>query len=592
MKRVLLLTLTLGTLLEVKAQWAKIDSTLLVVKPRFEVQYVDTLIDFGTGMKLRTQMCLPVTSEAFPVVLTRNPYVPVQMTLSQMGAPRQYAERGIGYVLNHPRGTGGSEGQFQPNIYEREDGLAVVGWLDRQPWITAIGLTGTSYMSLTCWIIADSLPDKVKCIHQHHYGVDRHLSAYNSGLFRQDILTAWSISNAREPIKKPKVNPEAPYYVEERYMPQVHMDVDLLGCELPWYRDWITHTDYTDPYWHQGVWETLRSIPPLIKVPCTIVAGHFDHHNEGTLLGYQLLSDATKAKSRLIVGAWNHSFVTTPTAHHPQHDKDFNVDADAFNWMYALLVEGKEPEHEVLVYNIGEDEWRHFDQWPVDAERYKAYYLTSISDVADVRAYHLVTDASLLPHKDEQHYIYDPENPVISVGGETLFTSERTRGSIQQPEVGYRPDVLSYLSDPLDEDLNIDGKIRAVVWMNTDVDDTALTFKVSEVLPDGTAYNIRSGITTMAYRNNRLGTRQTYSPDEVVELTIEALPILWQIKKGHRLRIDITSSNFPEYSIHSNYAGIWSLQTKTRVAHQTLFVDALHPSRIEIPCSNPSLTTK
>ncbi|MBR5070054.1 MAG: CocE/NonD family hydrolase [Bacteroidales bacterium] len=583
MKRVLLLTLALGTLLEVKAQWAKIDSTRLDVEPRFEVQYVDTLIDYGMGIRLRTQMCLPVTTEAFPVVLTRNPYVPAQMSLSQMGAPRQYAERGIGYVLNHPRGTGGSEGQFEPNIYERQDGLAVVGWLDRQPWISAIGLTGTSYMSLTCWIIADSLPDKVKCIHQHHYGVDRHLSAYNSGLFRQDILTAWSISNAREPIRKPKVDSAAPYYNEERYMPQVHMDVDLLGCELPWYRDWITHTDYTDPYWHQGVWATLRSIPPRIKVPCTIVAGHFDHHNEGTILGYQLLSDATKARSRLIVGAWNHSFVTTPTAHHPCHDKDFDVDADAFNWMYSLLVEDKEPEHEVLVYNIGEDVWRHFDQWPTATAHHMAYYLTSASDTDDRNAYHLVTDVSLLPHKDEQHYVYDPKNPVMSVGGETLFTSERTRGSIQQPEVGYRPDVLSYLSDPLTEDLNINGRIKAVVWMSTDVDDTALTFKVSEVLPDGTAYNIRSGITTMAYRNDRLGTRQSYSPGEVVELTFEALPILWQVKKGHRLRIDISSSNFPEYSIHSNYAGVWSLQTQTRVAHQTLYIDAQHPSRIEIP---------
>ena len=583
MKRLFILILALYYLLPARAQWAKLDSTRLDVEPRFEVQYVDTLIDYGMGIKLRTQMCLPVTTDAFPVVLTRNPYVPAQMKLSQMGAPRQYAERGIGYVLNHPRGTGGSEGQFEPNIYERQDGLAVVGWLDRQPWISAIGLTGTSYMSLTCWIIADSLPDKVKCIHQHHYGVDRHLSAYNSGLFRQDILTAWSISNAREPIKKPKVDPAAPYYAEERYMPQVRMDVDLLGCELPWYRDWITHTDYTDPYWHQGVWATLRSIPPRIKVPCTIVAGHFDHHNEGTILGYQLLSDATKARSRLIVGAWNHSFVTTPTAHHPCHDKDFDVDADAFNWMYSLLVEGKEPMHEVLVYNIGEDVWRHFDQWPDTTGHCKAYYLTSVSNAEDQNAYHIVTDASLLPSKDEQHFVYDPKNPVMSVGGETLFTSERTRGSIQQPEAGYRPDVLSYLSDPLTEDLNINGRIKAVVWMSTDVDDTALTFKVSEVLPDGTAYNIRSGITTMAYRNNRLGTRQSYTPGEVVELTFEALPILWQVKKGHRLRIDISSSNFPEYSIHSNYAGVWSLQTQTRLAHQTLYIDAQHPSRIEIP---------
>jgi len=161
------------------------------------------------------------------------------------------------------------------------------------------------------------------------------------------------------------------------------------------------------------------------------VAGHFDHHNEGTILGYQLLPAETKAKSRLIVGAWNHSFVTTPTIHQP--------------------------------------------------------------------------DA--LPNAGLIGFDYDPKNPV----------------------------------------------------------------------------NIRSGITTLAFRNNRLGARQSYTPGEVVELQFEALPILWQVGQGHRLRIDISSSNFPEYAIHSNYAGVWSQQTKTRVAHQQIYLGKEHRSCIEIP---------
>jgi len=581
MRRLYLLFILLSTQFLANAQWKQLDSTLLCAKPSYEVQFVDTLIDFGNGIGMRTQMCLPITDHPIPVVVTRCPYVPAQVTLSQMGTAKQFAERGLGYILQHCRGTGGSEGQFQPNIYERQDGLRLAKWLDAQPWISGIGLTGTSYMSLTCWIIADSLPPKVKCIHMHHYGVDRHLSAYNSGLFRQDILTAWSIDNAREPILKPQKDPVAPYYLEERYMPQVEMDSVLLGCPLPWYRDWITHTDYTDPYWHQGVWDTLRSIPSRIKVPVTIVAGHFDHHNEGTLLGYQLLPAETKKKSRLIVGSWNHSFITTPTVHHPQHDKEIDIDADEFNWMYSLLVEGQEPQHEVLVYEIGEDRWHRFDEWPVEPRQYKTYYLSEKQDTT--KAYHAVTDATRLPSQAQLQFVYDPQNPVMSVGGETLFTSEKTRGSIEQPAIGYRPDVISFLSEPAATDFTIDGKIRAIIWMSSDADDTALTFKVCEVMPDGTTVNIRSGITTLAYRNNRLGPRQLYQPNQVVELTFEALPILWRIKAGHRIRIDISSSNFPEYAIHSNYAGIWSLQSKTRKALQTIYLDLKHPSRIEIP---------
>lgn len=565
------------------AQYAPLKTEMLCAEPSYAVQYKDTLLDNGNGVKLRTQMCLPVTDKPVPVVVMRTPYMPEQLKISSLPGCKQYAERGLGYVIQHCRGTGGSEGQYQPNIYEREDGLSLAKWLDSQKWVSGIGLTGTSYMGLTCWIIADILPEKVKCIHLHHYGVDRHLSAYNSGLFRQDILTSWSIDNAKEPISKPFKDPDQPYYEQMQHMPQETMDVDRLGgVELPWYRDWITHTDYTDPYWHEGVWATLRSIPEKIKVPMTVVAGHFDHHNEGTILGYELLSPETKAKSRLIVGSWNHSFVTTPTVHNPVHDKDVNIDADAFNWMYGLLVEGKEPQHEVLVYSIGQDEWLNLPEWPVVQYKKKTYYLTSQRQ-QNGKHWILTTDSKMLKKKAVQQFTYNPNNPVISIGGETLFTSEKTRGSRVQPEMGYRNDVISFLSAPVEEDMTIDGKIKAVISMSTDVDDTALTFKVSEVFPDGSAYNIRSGITTLAYRNNRLGARQTYTPGTIVELTFEALPIVWQIKKGHRIRIDISSSNFPEYSIHSNYAGIWSKQTRNRDAHQTIYVDPNHQSRIEIP---------
>lgn len=587
MKKVIILLMLFVICNSITAQWNKIEESLLPVPSAYSYHYTDTMLDNGSGIKLRTQMCLPNTDKPCPVVVVRCPYLPAQLTIDKLTEPAQYASRGIGYIIQNCRGTGGSEGQYQPNIFEREDGLSLVQWLNGQSWVKSIGLTGTSYMSLTCWIIADVLPEKVKCIHMHHYGVDRHLSAYNSGLFRQDILTAWSIDNAKEPIQKPKKNPESPYYEEERYMPQITMDVDRLGCELPWYRDWISHTEYTDLYWHQGVWATLRSIPEKVKVPVTIVAGHFDHHNEGTILGYQLLPAETKAKSRLIVGAWNHSFVTTPTLHHPVHDKDVNIAADAFNWMYPILMEDCEPQPEVLVYSIGEDSWHHLKEWPSTTNtKSMTFYLSANPVASNSKALALERRAITSPEETQIRFDYDPQNPVISVGGETLFTSEQTRGSVLQPEVGYRDDVISFLSEPLSESMTIDGKIRACIYFSTDVDDTALTFKVSEVMPDGSTVNIRSGITTLAFRNNRLGARQSYTPGDIVELNFEALPILWQVAQGHRIRIDISSSNFPEYAIHSNYAGVWSQQTKTRVAHQQIHLGSQYRSSVEIPLLN------
>lgn len=587
MKKILLL-LPLCCLLLVACKQATVTDSQAVnltnqycVDPAYEIQYIDTLVDCGQGFRTRIELCLPVGEGPWPVAVMRCPYFPENARIIDFWPEaKAFASRGIAYLVQRNRGTGGSEGQFEPNIYEREDGLALLHWLTQQSWCGDIGLHGVSYMGLCCWIVADSLPKQVKGIHLQHYGIDRHLSAYNSGLFRQDILTSWAIENAREPITRPERESEAPYYEQERYMPQATMDEDLLGAALPWYRDWITHTDYTDPYWHQGVWETLRSIPQKIDVPMTIVAGHFDHHNEGTILGYERLKPQTKAKSRLIVGGWDHSFSTTPVKHQPQHDHDYLVDIDKFNWLYSLLVEHKEPQPEILIYTIGADKWVSLKEWPAKSDKALKLYLTAQPSAHEPG--HRLSEV-MPEHADAANYVYDPQQPVLAVGGETLFQSDKRRGSIEQPAIGYRDDILCYESDTLTEPMTIDGRIRGHFCMSSDVDDTAICFKVCEEWPDGSAVNIRTGITTLAYRNDRLGDRGTYTPGEVVELNIETLPIRWTIAAGHRIRIDITSSNFPEYSIHSNYAGVWSQQTQTRAAHQRVYTGGKDGSYVELP---------
>jgi putative CocE/NonD family hydrolase len=575
MKKIILVLISFLFAIQVQAQ-RFVDSLT-----NYEYVYKDTIVQGGSGYNLVTRIYLPKGEGPWPVVITRTPYFREGGTTGDnIREGQEYARRGLGYILQYCRGKGGSEGIYEPNIYEREDGLALVNWVADQSWSRSIGLVGASYTALTSWIIADSLPDKVKGIYLHHYGVDRHLSAYKDGLFRQDILTSWAIDNANEVKNKPVRDREEPYYNEAKYMPQKEMDVDVLGAKLPWYRDWVTHPDYNDPYWQNGVWAQLRSIPSQIKVPMTIVAGLFDHHLEGTVLGYELLPEETKKNSRLIIGSWNHSYQITPNVHDPQHAKDFNVAADQFEWLYRVVAQDEVPKGEVQAYFVGMDEWKTLDAWPIKTENRKTFYLSSQVHNDNIKAYNLKTN---LEGSSKFEFDYDPQNPVMSIGGETLFGSTTRRGSREQPEIGYRDDILFFLSDPFDEALAIAGPIEATIYMSSDRDDTSITYKVSEVFEDGTTYNIRSGITTLAYRNNRFGNRQTYTPNEIVALKIETLPVTWQIKPGSRIRIDITCSNFPEYSVHSNYAGVWSEQTQTRVAHQTIYSGTEYPSSISIP---------
>lgn len=573
-----------------------------IIKPHLSAPdigyiYKDTVIRGATGHHLVTRIYLPKGQAPFPVVITRTPYTFGETSGDNIKQGQEYVRRGLGYIQQYCRGRGGSEGVYQPNIYEREDGLALVNWVADQPWCRSIGLFGVSYTALTSWVVADSLPDKVKGIYLHFYGVDRHLSAYKDGLFRHDILTAWAIDNASELKTKPKRDPETPYYEEFLFRPQQKMDTEKLGVELPWYRDWVSHPDYCDSYWDTGVWGTLRSIPPKIKVPMTIVAGLFDHHLEGTLRGFELLSPETQKQSRLILGPWDHFYNVTPEAYHQPHAKDMSLFADQFDWLYKVVAQDVVPEGNVQVYFIGEDRWRTYSSWPIRKDGEVIYRLTNRKETANPHAYQLVresADALKTIHKPSKSirksfksssltFIYDPLHPVMSVGGETLFSSSNRRGSKPQPEIGYRDDVLFFLSQPLEVPLTIAGPVKATLYMSSDCDDTCLTYKISEVRPDGTAHNIRTGITTLAYRNDTRGSAQSYTPNEVVELNIETLPVTWQMKPGSRLRIDITSSNFPEYSIHSNFAGLWSEQVQTRKARQTIYMDERYNSRISIP---------
>ena len=545
--------------------------------------YHEEMVPGGDTVRLLTRIYLPEGEGPHPVVVTRTPYV-YGGRGDNNNLAREYARRGIGYIQQDCRGKGGSEGFYRPNVDERADGIALYRWLAEQPWCGDIGIFGSSYTALTGWIVADSLPDKVKAMYLSHYGVDRHISCFRAGLFREDIMSGWAIDNAEEDIVRPPRKPGQPvgenYYDFYLYRPQVEADEAILGQKLQYYRDWITHTDYTDPYWNTGVWADLKRASRAVSVPVTIVAGQFDHHEEGTLLGFERLPEEVRAHSRLILGAWNHSFQPTPTHVPHEHARDFNTTSDQFEWFYGILVRKQVPQQEILAYAIERDEWLRLDGWPLKASGHKDFYL-SAKRKGD--KWNVLTLSERKDRRGRVGYTYDPDDPVYAVGGETLFTSQQRRGSRVQPEAGWRDDVLSFVSEPLKEDVTIAGAVKVRLKVSTDVDDTAFAFTLSEVTPEGTAYNMRTSITTLGYRNDLLGKRQTYKKGKKVRIEIVALPIVWTVRAGNSLRLDIKSSNFPEYAVHPNKAGVWAEQADAAVAHQVICTGSRRNAVLRLP---------
>jgi putative CocE/NonD family hydrolase len=185
-------------------------------------------------------------------------------------------------------------------------------------------------------------------------------------------------------------------------------------------------------------------------------------------------------------------------------------------------------------------------------------------------------------------YTYDPSDPVETVGGSCLLSVYGDSpylpkaASVLQPEPGYRADVVSFLSEPLAQNLLIAGQIKVALHVSSTAEDTAFTVKISEVLPSGEAYNIADGITSLAYRNGS-PTAIDYVPETIEKIEIELWPIGWRLRTGSRIRLDISSSNFPAYHVHPNIAGNWAEMKEVRTAVQTLYWGGDYDSAFELP---------
>lgn len=468
----------------------------------------------------------------------------------------EYARRGFSYIFQYCRGSGESEGEWEPNVNERVDGKAFIDWVCAQDWINSVGYAGCSYLSLTGWVIADILPEKVKTMYLTHYGTFRHVSAYQDGMFRHDVLTAWAMENAGHPV-------DADYEKSCSFRPQICVDEAMWGGRLDWYRKWITSTDSDDEYWNTGFWGMLKEIPTKVKIPIYLGEGWYDHHLGSAIETYKALSHESRSHSRFLIGAWDHNFNIAVEGQKGTHFENNDI-LRTFDWFYRILVNGENPTGSIDTYIIGDDRWYSRTEYEIQNQKEKVFYLANKSD-----------NKVLVETADQEQsavsYEYDPETPVRTWGAESCLRSGKIQGSKKQPEQDYRSDVLSFISEPMVESFTVLGSIHVNLVVATDADDTAFVVKVMEVMEDGSTYNMRTGITTLGYRNGSKH-RISYTPGEPVEVDIRMWDLAWKVQKNSRIRIDITSSDFPQYSVHSNYSGCWATIEKTKKAKQIVYI--------------------
>ena len=379
-----------------------------------------------------------------------------------------------------------------------------------------------------------------------------------------------------------------------RHLPLIDLDVEAIGREIPFYRDWLAHpTD--DDYWQQF---SGRGRYQDIGVPIFQQAGWYDPYADSQLRRWRSMAEEGKtelarANQKILVGPWGHN--APESSRFGEVDfgplADVNMSEIELRWFDHWLKgidTGFLAEPPIEIFVMGANVWRAEHEWPLRRTQFTAYHLHSHG-----RANSLGGDGWLdsePPGAEEpDRYDYDPENPVLSLGGNSSIghwagTADEpvVSGPLDQRPIERREDVLVYTSAPLERDLEVTGPIEVILYAASSARDTDFAIKLVDVFPDDYAQNLADGILRARYRHGYDRT-QLLEPGEVAELRIKLAAISNLFKAGHRIRLDVTSSNFPRFSRNLNTGGDVATDTRMQVAHQTVLHSGRYPSRVVLP---------
>lgn len=584
---------------------------------------------------------MPATPGKYPVVMQRTPYNRVaglpgtNCDDSQLGGVYPIAwlaEHGYVAISQDVRGRYRSEGVFSPIQQEQNDGYDAVEWAAVQPWSTGkVGLFGLSYFGLTQWQAAITTPPHLAAIAPNVTSTDYHDHwTYRNGVFdlwfaQSWLLTDFAPDEYHRRLEAQGVPPAVANQVVDAWyadgankiysdwiwtLPPASLTAFSQPPLAPYYYEWLNHPNY-DSYWARVDIERHYG---NVKVPALIMGGWYDIFSIGSIRSFQGLrqqggSNISRSGTKLVMqgggvhggdGAINwgpnnpSAWSSTPFVqqqHLRFYDRylkgiDNGIDAEPAVSIFVQVPPDAGTQ--------GDGYMLHSNEFPLPGTQKVRFNLSS-NGKANTRLGGGVLDAAKPSRGPDDNFVYNPADPVISSGGGNCCSTSALApfggGAQDQSTVELRDDVLVYTSEPLEHDMAVIGQATVRFWAKTSARDTDFTAKLVDVHPDGFAHNVLDRVVRTRFRKGSKQPPSLIEPNKPYEYFIDLGPTATVFKAGHRVRLDISSSNFPNLARNLNTGGGFGDESRITVAKQTIMHNPGHPSFLELDVA-PGVTAK
>jgi putative CocE/NonD family hydrolase len=550
----------------------------------YEIPKETVMIPMRDGIKLSTDIFFPDgLNEKKPVILIRT-----SINKAGMGYfPYYFASQGYVVAVQDVRGRFSSEGNWEPFVNEGEDGYDAIEWLAKQEWSNGkVGMMGGSYMAHIQFLAAIQNPPHLTTIIPHNLPADAFKnSPYENGIFLLAPELWWmNIMESGLDVNNPVALRESQKVKDDSnlfHLPVKDIDLLITRKNISYFKSWVEHNS-NDHYWTRASYQNMLI---NVKIPVLLQTGWYDTHSIGSTLAWEELSKSGNKDSKLVIGPWNHANTLTPYPSVNKVGKEAAVDFLSLykNWFDFWLkdIDNKANiDPKVNLYIMNDFRWVSSENYPLIQTNYKKLYFDSKAGANSLRGDgRLIWDSSV-DNKQYDSYIYDPGDPTPA------FIYRNSQGRTKSDAItSVRNDILVYESNKLDSAITIAGPVSVRLFASSDCVDTDWFVYLYAINEENKYLPVTHGCIRARFRNN-LSRAIPLRKNKVYEYDINLWHTGIKLGKDWKIRVEISSADFPQYSRNLNTGGNNETETGYKSATQKIFHSGKYQSYVLLPIIN------